>query len=358
VGDQNGEDELNIDLRTLTYAPCALLVLDGELKPLSGSRKGFFVFGVRLTSGEFEQSLSELGELMSGEKDFAGLLTEAAGKVRRPGNEVQFQWERRERVFDVTVGSIEARPDPGYMVLFSDVTESNRLEDIRETTRRYLEDILNNIQLGVVVLNQEMRVTNMNRAQERFLQRLGTWISWIDAIGMPVSELSEQDVGLDWKAITQQVLVKGETYSDAQRIYQTLEGNLVLSVEISPLKDGRGQTIGAIQVSEDVTEKVLLEQELRRAEIVTERLGAVRETAIAVNHEVNNPLTTILATAQMLMLSEKDFSEDMREKLKQVEVDAKRIANVTKRLRLVEEVKTKDYISEGPKMLDLGMEGE
>jgi C4-dicarboxylate-specific signal transduction histidine kinase len=173
---------------------------------------------------------------------------------------------------------------------------------------------------------------------------------------MPISELSEQDADRDWSGITDQVLARGETYSDPQRAYETSDGELVLSVEISPLKDGAGKTIGAIQVSEDVTEKVRLENELRQAEIVAERLGAVRETAIAVNHEVNNPLTTILATAQMLMLSEKDLSDDVKEKLKQVEVDAKRIADVTKRLRSVEEVKTKEYISEGPKMLDLGLE--
>jgi hypothetical protein len=149
-----------------------------------------------------------------------------------------------------------------------------------------------------MLLNREMRVTNMNCAQEAFLQRLGTWISWIDAIGMPISELSDQDADRDWSGITDQVLARGETYADPQRAYETSDGELVLSVEISPLKDGAGKTIVAIQVSEDV-----------------------------------------------------------KEKLKQVEVDAKRIADVTKRLWSVEEVKTKEYISEGSKMLDLGLEG-
>jgi hypothetical protein len=51
-----------------------------------------------------------------------------------------------------------------------------------------------------------------------------------------------------------------------------------------------------------------------------------------------------------------DLSEDIREKLKQVEHDAKRIAEVTKRLRSVEKVKTKEYIAKGPKMIDLGLE--
>ena len=48
--------------------------------------------------------------------------------------------------------------------------------------------------------------------------------------------------------------------------------------------------------------------------------------------------------------------EEVQEKLAQIEQDAKRIGEVTKRLQLVEEVKTKDYIKKGPKMLDLGLE--
>jgi hypothetical protein len=36
------------DLKNLIHLPTAFLVLDEQLRPLSGSRKGFSVFGVRL----------------------------------------------------------------------------------------------------------------------------------------------------------------------------------------------------------------------------------------------------------------------------------------------------------------------
>ena len=256
----------------------------------------------------------------------------------------------------VVVGAVGRDEARRYFVMFTDVTQQIRFEETRELTRRYLEDILNNIKVGVIVLNREMRVTNLNRAQEGFLHRIGTSISWVEAIGMEVSELWPVGEGSGWDAIQEQVLAKGESYEDPQRVLSTPEGDMTLSIEIMPLRDQRGELIGAIQVAEDVTEKVQLEEDLRQAEIVGERLEAVRQTAITVNHEVNNPLTTILATTQMLLISEKEMSESLEGRLRQVESNAKRIAEVTKRLRSVEEVKTKEYIASGPKMLDLGLD--
>jgi signal transduction histidine kinase len=152
------------------------------------------------------------------------------------------------------------------------------------------------------------------------------------------------------------VLGKGETYRDARRTYQTSEGDMILSIEVTPLKDQDGKVIGAIQVSEDVTERVRLEAELRDAEIVAERLQAVKETAITVNHEVNNPLTTILGSAQMLLLAQDGLSDKVRERLQLIEHEVKRIARVTQRLKELDELKTDDYITDGPKMLDLGLD--
>jgi PAS domain S-box-containing protein len=347
---------VELDIRSLLFVPAAVLLVDANLKPLSGSRKGFSVFGVRAQPDALTDSIRQLDQALLAESDFFSRMEAAKARVRRPGSEAQFRWERSNRVYEVEVGAVGYGEALGYFVLFTDVTQQIRFEQTRELTRRYLEDILNNIQLGVVVMNREMRITNMNRAQEGFLHRIGTSISWVEAIGMEVSELWPEDDARRWEEIREQVLGKGEAYEDPQRSHATPEGDLILSVEITPLRDQRGDLIGAIQVSEDVTERVQLEEDLRRAEIVAERLEAVRETAITVNHEVNNPLTTILATAQMLLLSEKELSDSLQERLRQVEVNAKRIAEVTKRLRMVEEVKTKEYIASGPKMLDLGLE--
>jgi len=49
--------------------------------------------------------------------------------------------------------------------------------------------------------------------------------------------------------------------------------------------------------------------------------GAVRETVITVNHEINNPLTTILGAAQVLLLSQKEeLSDRTRDRLKMIDL--------------------------------------
>ena len=349
---------MDLDLKSLIFAPSALLMVDRELNPLSSSRKGFSVFGVRAHSDSFKENLSELSEALKKEDELCVTLKAEVDRLRRPGSESQFQWERGSRTYEVTVGTLDRSSQACYLVFLTDVTQQIQFEATRELARRYLEDILNNVQLGVVVLNKEMRITNMNRAQEAFLQRLGVFLSWVEAIGMPVSELVPADSEELWNEITDQVLTRGEGYKDTRRVYPTPEGDLILSVDVTPLKNQNGEVIGAIQVSEDVTERVRLEQELREAEIITERLEAVRETAITVNHEINNPLTTILGAAQVLLLSQEELSEKIRGRLQLIEQEVKRIAKVTERLRTMDELKTDDYITDGPKMIDLGMNGD
>jgi len=103
-----------------------------------------------------------------------------------------------------------------------------------------------------------------------------------------------------------------------------------------------------------VTERVRLEEELHEAEVTAGRLEAVRETAITVNHEINNPLTTILAIAQVLLMAPDKLYEKTLERLQTVEHEVKRIAEVTQRLQSMDELKRDDYIPEGPKMIDIG----
>ena len=83
-----------------------------------------------------------------------------------------------------------------------------------------------------------------------------------------------------------------------------------------------------------------------------ERLSAIVETAVAVNHEVNNPLTAILGNVQLLLLKRNDLDQDLRSKLKTIETSALKIKDVTQRLMRISSPRSVEY-SEGTKMLDL-----
>lgn len=338
----------------LTHLPSALLTFDEALTPLSGSRKGFSIFGIRLRREEDGASnLEELSEaICSG--DFEELLRGAASKLNRLGSEADFRWERDGRTYTVRVSRVADEDDRGakFSSVIDDVTQQVLHEQTYVTTRGYLESVLNNVQVGVIVMDHELRITTMNQAQERFIHRLGMEINWLESVGIPAPELLT-DEAHGWDEISATVVGQGTAIERPRQRFETKDGDLVLSISITPLVDQSGQIVGAIQVSEDVTERVHLEEELHEAEIIAGRFEAVRETAITVNHEINNPLTTILAIAQVLLMSPDALDEKTLERLQTVEREVKRIAEVTQRLQSIEGVKRDEYIPEGPKMIDI-----
>lgn len=82
------------------------------------------------------------------------------------------------------------------------------------------------------------------------------------------------------------------------------------------------------------------------------RRSAILETAIAVNHEVNNPLTAVLGNTQLLLLQADALDDKTRKRLQDIEKSALRIKDITQRLLKNRPHKTTDYPG-GLRMLDL-----
>ena len=78
----------------------------------------------------------------------------------------------------------------------------------------------------------------------------------------------------------------------------------------------------------------LEELRLKQAQLVhAEKLSAVGELASGVAHEINNPLTTILGQAQLLM-DRRDIAPDVRERIKILADEASRAARIVQNLLL------------------------
>jgi signal transduction histidine kinase len=91
---------------------------------------------------------------------------------------------------------------------------------------------------------------------------------------------------------------------------------------------------------------------LAREVIDKERLAAIIEIAVTVNHEVNNPLTAILGNVQLLLLKRNDLDPELQAKLKTIEVSAMKIRDVTQKLLRLTSARSVKY-TEGTNMLDL-----
>ena len=99
---------------------------------------------------------------------------------------------------------------------------------------------------------------------------------------------------------------------------------------------------------EVATARRTAEDELRKARY----LAGVGELSLALQHEINNPLAALLTNSALIssgMLSESEVTES----LATIDVQARRIAEVVKRLNGIEDPRSVEYVK-GQLMVDLG----
>ncbi len=320
--------------------PRPLLVVDDALQVKACSRQALALFSVRGKRGAAQR----LSAAIAADRELGDRLALATARLLRPGEEEQFTWKCGERTYEVAVRAAAEV----FVVLFADVTRQAVSEEILLGVRHYLEHILANIPLGVVVLNRELKVTFLNARQLQFLGRLGARARLVEAIGATLDALLPAAPGDQWHELCARA-VRGEEGAELRQAYPSAEGELVLAARAVLLRDHQGQEAGAILVCEDVTAQAELEQELIRME----KLAVVGQMVVAVNHEINNPLNIIANNAQALRLLHPEFDEKITAKLRAIEAQVQRIAAVTERLKSMEEIATEEYIADGPRMIDV-----
>ena len=74
-----------------------------------------------------------------------------------------------------------------------------------------------------------------------------------------------------------------------------------------------------------------------------ERKQAVMQTAVTLNHEINNPLATILTTTQLLLDETEQLDRKIVRRLKRIEEESRRIKKVTETLSSLSNPAVTDY---------------
>jgi PAS domain S-box-containing protein len=135
-----------------------------------------------------------------------------------------------------------------------------------EEERRYFNDFLGNIiestQVGIYALDQDATVKIWNHGMER---QFG--VDSADIEGRNIFEafpvLEEEELGT---AIIN-ALKRGEAFERSGLTHQTLRrGERTLNTKINPLTDTDGAIVGAVVITEDVTERVKATEALRESE--------------------------------------------------------------------------------------------
>lgn len=85
-----------------------------------------------------------------------------------------------------------------------------------------------------------------------------------------------------------------------------------------------------------------------------EKYQVLAQVAASINHEINNPLTTIMGNVDLILLASPDLEPPIRKKLNTVLEEARRIADITKKIRNIKRIVLEDYLERtGEKMIDI-----
>ncbi len=181
-------------------------------------------------------------------------------------------------------------------------TSGQQLEK-SESARRRLEllqkAILANIPSGLISVDTERRIIQMNRVAEDILGHQES-----HSVYVPVDDILP---GIETK---QEPTISG--FSRARPIvdYQHPDGRqLKLGYATTPLIDAdSSKVLGRLIVFQDLTGVIQLEEDLRKSE----KLAAVGKLAAGIAHEIRNPLAGITGSAQLLTGSQALDLEDKK----------------------------------------------
>jgi PAS domain S-box-containing protein len=212
--------------------------------------------------------------------------------------------------------------------------------EVKESSEKYW-DLFENARDILFTMDTEGRLTAVNKAAEKF-----SGYSKVELAGESVLDFLTSE-GAD---AAKRVLA-GEHKSTNRMIeFEVVkkDGSHAF-IEVSARKMFRGRQAAGFQVSaRDVTER----KNLRELLVKAERLGAIGQVGIAVRHEINNPLTTVIGNTELLIERYENTDPDLKARLDMILNNALRIAEIVKRLEGIKQDKVVEYLK-GVTMTDL-----
>jgi PAS domain S-box-containing protein len=175
---------------------------------------------------------------------------------------------------------------------------------------------------GVVVLNMQNRVVDLNPAAEHLAGYTG-----LEALGLPAEQ-----IWTNWP--TQAVLSEPASKEIEGVVLECAGEQRTYALHIYTISDDKNRPLNKVVLLIDITERKRAEEESRRfrekAEI-SSRLAAVGEMAAGIAHEINNPLTGVLGFAQLLA-KRQDVPADIKKELTIIVDGSNRVKDIVKRM--------------------------
>jgi PAS domain S-box-containing protein len=189
-----------------------------------------------------------------------------------------------------------------------------------ERVKIYTENIIESINIAVLALDLNGKITSCNRAfEELYHTRRG------EIRGSAVETLLPENVMLSIQNVMGSAGWEMKAPGSIFKLHlQNRQGkNLIVNLSIIPLMDPTDLNSGCLIVMDDITDKSNMEEQL----LQVEKLSSLGLLAAGIAHEVNTPITGISSFTQML-LKETPESDHRNTMLKKIETQTFRAAEI------------------------------
>jgi two-component system NtrC family sensor kinase len=163
-----------------------------------------------------------------------------------------------------------------------------RLYDQVIAERNLKENLLESSFNGIISVNLKREITSVNMRAEEIFQ-----IKRTDALMLQPAGILDQDISMIFD-----LALSEKKFMDMKEIRrESRDGkSQILGISSSPLRDHRGDMIGAMMSVHDLTETRKAEEVMTRME----KLSSLGQLSAGIAHEIRNPLSSIYFNVQML----------------------------------------------------------
>ncbi|HKO03751.1 MAG TPA: PAS domain S-box protein [Candidatus Acidoferrales bacterium] len=209
-----------------------------------------------------------------------------------------------------------------YQGILVDITARLEMETSLREQQEFARRLIESFPDVIVVLDREGKFTFISN---RIREVLG--LSPSDLLGLRYGPRAHPDDRAHLDTLVEEVMSGAKTNDTLEYRAQHRDGTWrMLRATVAPIADPDGSVTGMIVSLRDVTELNRLEQQVMQSE----KLAAMGQMMAGVAHELNNPLTAILAVSDML----REHSEDPghRRQLELLHQQARRAADIVQDL--------------------------
>ncbi len=288
---------------------------------------------------------SPLADLVPGShKD---LLRAAVGGVLSGTNLEAFDLELSTTAGEpvcVSVTTSTVLGKSGAVILsFRDVTAERKLEGELQQTNNFLGNLIDSAVDAIIAANLRGEVMLFNSGAERI-----TGYTEEEVVGrLPVWQLYAPGV-----AGQVMRMLRAPEHGGVGRLEQTRREIRTKTGELVPVNMTAsiiyedGQEVATVGIFSDLRERLRIEQRLLHAQEqleLQEREAMVAQLAGAAAHELNQPLTSIMAYAQLIKRGLGEHDPNARP-ISVIEKEAERMADIVKKIGRITRYETKEYV--------------